>query len=65
VETPDKIEVDARGIRDDYLSGLDEYRAALKRECGAADRGLRADGHERGFDVALLEYLHQRTRRFG
>lgn len=65
VETPEKLEVDARSIRDDYLAGLDEYRGRLKRECGAADVDYVPMDTSVGFDVALLEYLQQRSRRFG
>ena len=65
VETPDRLEVDARGIRADYLSGLNDYRAQLKRECGAADVDYVPMDTSVGFDVALLEYLQQRSRRFG
>lgn len=65
VETPERLEVDARGIRDDYLGGLADFRGTLKRECGAADVDYVPMDTSVGFDVALLEYLHQRTRRFG
>jgi uncharacterized protein (DUF58 family) len=64
VETDDKLEVDARGIRDDYLAGLGEFRAFWKRECGAADVDYVPMDTSVGFDKALLEYLIQRQRRF-
>ena len=65
VESADKIEVDARGIRDDYLAGLNEFRATWKRECGAANVDYVPMDTSVGFDTALLEYLVQRQRRFG
>ncbi len=64
VEGPDKIEVDARGIRDDYLSGLKEFQETWKTECGAANVDYVAMDTSVGFDKALLEYLIQRQRRF-
>jgi len=56
--------VDARGIRDDYLSGLEEFRALWKRECGLANVDYVPMDTSVGFDKALLEYLIQRQRRF-
>ena len=64
VESDDKLEVDARGIRDDYLAGLGEFRDFWKRECGAADVDYVPMDTSVGFDKALLEYLIQRQRRF-
>jgi len=64
VESDDKIEVDARGIRDDYLSGLAEFQAKWKAECGAANVDYVPMDTSVGFDKALLEYLIQRQRRF-
>lgn len=65
VESADKIEVDARGIRDDYLAGVAEFRDTWRRECGAADVDYVPMDTSVGFDKALLEYLVQRQRRFG
>jgi len=64
VESEAKLEVDARGIRDDYLSGLEEFRALWKRECGLANVDYVPMDTSVGFDKALLEYLIQRQRRF-
>ncbi len=64
VETDDRLEVDARGIRDDYLGGLSEFQANYKRECGLANVDYVPMDTSVGFDKALLEYLIQRQRRF-
>ena len=64
VESEAKLEVDARGIRDDYLSGLHEFQERWKRECGLANVDYVPMDTSVGFDKALLEYLIQRQRRF-
>jgi uncharacterized protein (DUF58 family) len=64
-ETGDVVrDIDARGIRDDYLSGLAEFRAFYQRECGLANVDYVPMDTSVGFDKALLEYLIQRQRRF-
>ncbi|MFL5331195.1 MAG: DUF58 domain-containing protein [Gemmataceae bacterium] len=64
VETPEKLTVDAQGIRDDYLSAVAEFRDHFAAECAKAridyvpvDTGL-------SFDKALLEYLLRRQRQY-
>jgi uncharacterized protein (DUF58 family) len=57
-------EIDARGIRDDYLSGVEEFRNFYKEECGKANADYVPMDTSVGFDKALLEYLIQRQRRF-
>jgi uncharacterized protein (DUF58 family) len=64
VESDDRLEVDARGIRDDYLEGLDEFRQYWKKECGAARVDYVPMDTSVGFEKALMDYLVQRTRRF-
>lgn len=64
VESTDRLEVDAQGIRDDYLSGLHEFQDLYKKECGAANVDYVPMDTSVGFDKALLEYLVQRQRRF-
>lgn len=64
VESDEKLQVDARGIRDDYLGGLNEFREMWKRECGTANVDYVPMDTSIGFDKALLEYLVQRQRRF-
>lgn len=57
-------DIDSRGIREDYLSGLEEFRALYKAECGTANVDYVPMDTSVGFDKALLEYLIQRQRRF-
>lgn len=64
-ESEDKLQVNADGIKDDYLSGLAEFREQFKRECGLANVDYVPMDTSVGFDKALLEYLVTRTRRFG
>ncbi len=64
VETDDRLEVDARGIRDDYLGGLKEFQELYKKECGLANVDYVPIDTSVSFDKALLEYLIQRQRRF-
>jgi uncharacterized protein (DUF58 family) len=65
VESADKLEVDARGMRADYLAGVAEFRDRYRRECGQADVDFVPMDTSVGFDTALMEYLVQRQRRFG
>ena len=64
VESEERVEVDAQGIRGDYLAGLAEFQAFWKQECGAANVDYVPMDTSVGFDKALLEYLVQRQRRF-
>ncbi|HEY2787546.1 MAG TPA: DUF58 domain-containing protein [Fimbriiglobus sp.] len=64
VESAEKLEVDARGIRDDYLASLAEFRTFWTDECGKANVDYVPMDTSVGFDKALMEYLVQRTRRF-
>ena len=57
-------EIDGRGIRADYLGGLESFRERYKTECGAAGVDYVPMDTSVGFDKALLEYLIQRQRRF-
>src|SRR6202165_2245654 len=36
VETPDKLTIDARGMRGDYLKAIDEFRESYRDECAKA-----------------------------
>lgn len=63
-ETHEKLEVDARGMRDDYLEGLGEFRGRWKSECGKANVDYVAMDTSVTFDKALLDYLILRQRRF-
>jgi uncharacterized protein (DUF58 family) len=64
VESDAKIQLDAQGIREDYLEGLGEFQRHLKEECGKANIDYVGMDTSVGFDKALLEYLIQRQRRF-
>jgi uncharacterized protein (DUF58 family) len=57
-------DIDARGMRDDYLAGLRQFQAVWARECGLANVDYVPMDTSVGFDKALLEYLIQRQRRF-
>ena len=66
VEKPDDhMEIDAAGIRDDYLSAVNELRDHYKHECANANIDYVAMDTSIGFDKALLDYLVMRQRRFG
>ena len=63
-ESLDKLELDARGIRNEYLDGMNEFRAKYKRECGLANVDYVPMDTSVNFDKALLDYLILRQRRF-
>jgi uncharacterized protein (DUF58 family) len=64
VESDARLQVDTRGIRADYLAGIQEFRENWRRECGQAGVDYVPIDTSVGFDKALLEYLVQRQRRF-
>jgi len=64
VESDDKMILDAKGTRDDYLASLNEFRAKYKEDCTKAGIDYVGMDTSVSFDKALLEYLIQRTRRF-
>jgi len=64
VETPDKLTIDAKGMRVDYLSAVESFRATYRTECAKANIDYVATDTSVSFDKALLEYLVQRQRRF-
>jgi uncharacterized protein (DUF58 family) len=63
-ESAERIEVDAQGMRDDYLASIEEFREKYRHECGLARVDYVPMDTSIGFDKALLEYLIQRQRRF-
>jgi uncharacterized protein (DUF58 family) len=66
VEAPSEhMEIDAAGIRDDYLAAVRELREHYKRECASANIDYVPMDTSVGFDKALLDYLVLRQRRFG
>jgi uncharacterized protein (DUF58 family) len=64
VEAPDKLTIDARGMRPDYLSAIEEFREQYRKECAGANIDYVAMDTSISFDKALMEYLIQRQRRF-
>jgi uncharacterized protein (DUF58 family) len=64
VESPDRLTIDAKGMRGDYLKAVSEFRDAYREECHKARIDYLALDTSVGFDKALLEYLVQRQRRF-
>jgi uncharacterized protein (DUF58 family) len=64
VEDHDKLTIDARGMRTDYLSAVADFRAQYREECSKANIDYVAIDTSVSFDKALLEYLIQRQRRF-
>ncbi len=64
VEDHDKVLVDARGMRHDYLEALGEFRDFYRRECPKANIDFVPMDTSIGFDKALMEYLLQRKKRF-
>jgi uncharacterized protein (DUF58 family) len=63
-ESTERLQVDAQGIRDDYLEGLSEFREQWRRECGKANVDYVTMDTSVNFDKALLDYLILRQRRF-
>jgi uncharacterized protein (DUF58 family) len=64
VETPEKLTIDAKGMRGDYLQAVESFRAKYREECAKANIDYVAMDTSVSFDKALLEYLVQRQRRF-
>ncbi len=64
VETPEKLTIDAKGMKMDYLKSIEEFREHYREECTKANIDYVAMDTSVSFDKALLEYLIQRQRRF-
>jgi uncharacterized protein (DUF58 family) len=64
VETPDRLVIDAKGMRKDYLEEVRAFRAAYQEECSKANVDFVPMDTSITFDKALMEYLVQRQRRF-
>jgi uncharacterized protein (DUF58 family) len=64
VETPDRLTLDARGMRGDYLQAVASFRDVYRTECSRANADYVAIDTSVSFDKALMEYLVQRQRRF-
>jgi uncharacterized protein (DUF58 family) len=64
VESPERLIIDARGMRDDYLDELGKFQQFYRSECSKANIDYVPIDTSINFDKALLEYLIQRQRRF-
>jgi uncharacterized protein (DUF58 family) len=64
VETPEKLTIDAKGMRGDYLEAVRSFQATYRVECAKANIDYLAMDTSVSFDKALMEYLVQRQRRF-
>jgi uncharacterized protein (DUF58 family) len=64
VEDHDKLTLDARGMRGDYLQALREFQDFYRRECAKANIDYVPMDTSVNFDRALMEYLLQRQKRF-
>jgi uncharacterized protein (DUF58 family) len=63
-ETHERLQVDARGIRLDYLAELNSFRDQYQRACFQSGIDYVALDTSMQFDKALMEYLVNRKARF-
>jgi len=64
VETSDRLVLDAKGMRGDYLQAIRAFQEYYRCECAKANIDYVPIDTSVSFDRALLEYLVQRQRRF-
>jgi len=64
IEAHDRMTLDAKGIKDDYLTSLREHCDLIRDEATKANIDYVGMDTSVSFDKALLEYLIQRQRRF-
>ncbi|MFN4259050.1 MAG: DUF58 domain-containing protein [Gemmataceae bacterium] len=64
IEEHDKLTLDARGMRQDYLQAVREFQDFYRSECNKAGIDYVSMDTSVSFDKALLQYLLQRQRRF-
>ena len=64
VETPDRLTVDAPGMRDDYLEAVRSFQRDYQEACARANIDYVPMDTSVGFDKALMEYLVRRQKRF-
>jgi len=64
VEDHNKLTLDARGMRQDYLTTLSEFQEFYRQECAKANIDYVPMDTSISFDKALMEYLIQRQKRF-
>ncbi len=63
-ESHEKLVLDAKGIREDYLDELKRFTSYIQRECFLANVDYVPVNTGVNFDKALTEYLLRRQRRF-
>lgn len=63
-ETEARLETDARGVRDDYLGQVEDFREQLRTECLQIGVDYVPLDTSIPFDRALIQYLHSRQARF-
>src|SRR6476659_627091 len=63
VEAPQKLTVDARNMKGDYLHSLNAFKEHYREECAKANIDYVPMDTSVSFDKALMEYLLQRQRR--
>jgi uncharacterized protein (DUF58 family) len=64
VEEDNRLTLDARYMRPDYLQSLTEFRDLYKSECAKANIDFVPIDTSINFDRALMEYLLKRQKRF-
>jgi uncharacterized protein (DUF58 family) len=64
VEAEDRLTLDARGMRGDYLEAVGAFRESFRSECAKANIDYVTMDTSVSFDRALMEYLLQRKKRF-
>ena len=64
VEDHNKLTLDARGMRHDYLQAVGEFQGFYQRECAKVGVDYVPMDTSVSFDKALMQYLLQRQKRF-
>lgn len=64
VEEDRRMTLDARGIRSEYLSAVAAFREKFREACARSGIDFVPMDTSINFDRALIEYLHQRQKRF-
>jgi len=64
VEEANRLTVDAKGIRADYLKSLAEFQDYYRGECQKANIDYVPMDTSINFDKALMQYLQQRRKKF-
>ncbi|HJZ89461.1 MAG TPA: DUF58 domain-containing protein [Gemmataceae bacterium] len=64
VESAEEMQLDAKGMREDYQRGLQEFQSVFKEEASKANIDYVPLHTGITFDKALIEYLISRQRRF-